>query len=935
MRLKTLKAKLYLTIIALVGIIALLFAYSYFNTLVNEADDQQHKIMESEKDFSRLVFSERAALEKREHFTKLIKGYEELRQSCTSCHSKCDKSLLNARVAVLDQLFKANVELLKFREKVHGSLTSLVNSVRYIHEHHIAYSKNILKKGHTAFEDYADHQNFKKSPIKSASDEDIIKIAVAIQYDLADILGNFYDLNAGGNALEVKKRFDDNIKKFFSNVNTFEDYSLDAQDGLLVEELLTKGGVLENSFSTLINLKNSKKRLINESEKNREDIFGVLRSVNSAIESKVNRISNNLKHFQIIALLLATLLIGWMVLSGGKIIRETGKIIKETERIKNDFSYQIDIDSKSSGELVILSKALNTMAGKINYHIQNLEAMVHERTSELHEMNERLQSEVSDRKQAEEELQKARDELEQRVEVRTFKLLEVNDSLKLEIEERKRVEGALRSSEEKYRSTFEGTPDSITITEMTTGQYMEVNDGFCQMTGYSREEVLGKSPFALNIFWNPADREGFINILREEGEVNGFELKYRMKDGTVIDTLFSARPILYGGKDCLVTVVKDITPLKRAEEEKNKLQAQLQHYQRMESIGTIASGMAHNFRNILAGISVNSQLLQMRHKDDQGITDVAESINSSVARGSRLIQGLMQFSRKQGTEALEPLNLVDVIREVDNLISKSFDKRIDIIIDVPEALYVVGDQVGLSQILMNLCTNARDAMPEGGMLEIEAKQVRDKAVIIVSDSGHGMDRETQEKCFYPFFTTKDVGKGTGLGLSTTYGLIREHNGDVHVYSEQEKGTTFKLYFPLALSEKRGPGEPMSLPVQGAGQKILIVDDEEEITSPLKEMLKGLGYRASAVDNGIAAIDKYRAWRPDAVLLDRSMPQMDGIICAEKILELDTNARIILISGYEEKGVNGIDGKTKSRIKGYFTKPVNLVELSQLLANLFG
>jgi PAS domain S-box-containing protein len=574
------------------------------------------------------------------------------------------------------------------------------------------------------------------------------------------------------------------------------------------------------------------------------------------------------------------------------------------------------------------------MAAKINDHVRNLESIVRERTSELDVANERLMEEVSDRKQVEEELQKARDELEQRVEVRTFELMELNDNLKLEIEERKRAEEALRSSEEKYRSTFEGTPDSITITEMKTDQYIEVNDGFCQMTGYTRKEVLGNTPLDLNIFGNPEDRERIVEILRQEGEVNGFSLKHRMKDGTLFDTLFSARPILYGGKDCLVAVVKDITPLKRAEEEKGKLQAQLQHYQRMESIGTIASGMAHNFRNILAGISVNSQLLQMRHKNDQGITDLGESINSSVAKGSALVQGLMQFSRKQGTEALGPVNLVDVIREVDNLISKSFDKRINIRVNVPETLYVVGDQVGLSQILMNLCTNARDAMPEGGTLQIEARKERDKAVVVVSDNGHGMDRETQEKCFYPFFTTKDPDKGTGLGLSTTYGIIREHNGDVHVYSEPGKGTTFRLYFPLALSETMGTGEPMPGPVLGAGQKILIVDDEKEIATPLEEMLIRLGYRASAVGSGIAAIEKYGTWRPDAVLLDRSMPQMDGITCAKKILEVDTNAKIIMISGYEEKGMNGIERETRSRIKGYFTKPVKMEELSQFLADLF-
>ncbi|MFC1827980.1 response regulator [Thermodesulfobacteriota bacterium] len=375
-----------------------------------------------------------------------------------------------------------------------------------------------------------------------------------------------------------------------------------------------------------------------------------------------------------------------------------------------------------------------------------------------------------------------------------------------------------------------------------------------------------------------------------------------------------------------ILLITDVT-------ERRRLHMQLQHVQKMEAIGTIASGVAHNFRNTLAGIMVNSQVLQMTYKDDPELRVITNRIDTSIKRGVHLVEGLMQFSRKQIEKDFQKVNLVEVIQETHLLIKESFDKRIDIQVDTPESLHIMGDYSGVSLALMNLCTNARDAMPTGGTLRIESKKEGNKAVIIVSDTGRGMDQNTVEKCFDPFFTTKEVGKGTGLGLSTTYGIVKGHQGKIRIDSEPHRGTIFELSFPLVVSLEDIKPEDLSDVVKGNGEKVLIVDDEINLLEGMPDLLKSLGYQAETARNGHEAIDKYKAWQPDVVLMDISMPEMDGITCIEKIAAYDPNAKTVIISGYEENGPSGLNENVKQFIRGYLIKPVGIFELSDILTKL--
>ncbi len=377
-----------------------------------------------------------------------------------------------------------------------------------------------------------------------------------------------------------------------------------------------------------------------------------------------------------------------------------------------------------------------------------------------------------------------------------------------------------------------------------------------------------------------------------------------------------------------ILLITDVT-------ERKQLEMRLQHVQKMEAIGTIAAGVAHNFRNTLTEVLVNTQVIQMNHKDKTDISEITARISGSVKRGAGLVDGLLQFSRKQMAKEFHKLDLVSLIEDTYRLVKKSFDRKIDIQIVASDTLPILGDSAGLSQALMNLCTNARDAMPAGGQLRIEAKKIGNHAELIVSDNGQGMNRKTIEQCFDPFFTTKPIGKGTGLGLSTTYGIVKSHEGLIHIESKPKKGTVITITFPLAqdADEYEAPPEPPAEITYGNGEIVLLVDDEEEILKAMQNLLDGLGYQSVAARSGEEALELYAARKPEVVLMDINMPEMDGVNCAEKIFDLNPDAKIAFISGYEINGLDEFGDRIKNSIQTFLIKPVELAELSTALTRM--
>jgi two-component system, cell cycle sensor histidine kinase and response regulator CckA len=460
------------------------------------------------------------------------------------------------------------------------------------------------------------------------------------------------------------------------------------------------------------------------------------------------------------------------------------------------------------------------------------------------------------------------------------------------------------------------------IVEVFTGKIVYANSAAIAMVGLPQEKMLAASPRDLFKEDVAKKLETVLKLKTDEPVKIGENVPVELNGKLVtIQTI----PV----KDDPATIIIMITDVT----ERKRLEIRLQHVQKMEAIGTIAAGVAHNFRNTLTEVLVNSQLIQTNYKDEAGLHDVAERINTSVKRGSRLVDGLLQFSRKQIKKEFIAVDLSQIIDQIYQLIQKSFDNKIKIHTDLPEPLMIMGDPSSLSQAVMNLCTNARDAMPEGGQLVIKAVKEGYKAVVTVADTGQGMNRETLEKCFDPFFTTKPVGKGTGLGLSTTYGIIKSHEGLIQVESAPDKGTIFTIQFPLTPGKGTTPRKNRPEIIHGQGERVLVVDDESEILRALEGLLLSLGYQPALAGSGKEGLQQYRSIRPDAVLMDINLPEMDGITCISEMLNFDPNARISIISGYEQNAVNGLNNFIKEKIKGYLVKPVDMADLSALLAEM--
>jgi len=500
-----------------------------------------------------------------------------------------------------------------------------------------------------------------------------------------------------------------------------------------------------------------------------------------------------------------------------------------------------------------------------------------------------------------------------------------------DVTERTNAERALRESEKRYRHVVENVGIGMMVIQDECVQF--VNSTACRFLGADKEGILSsKDPFA---YFHPEDQRRAVRGYRQQtgNDKRTWMDTFRVLPGEGHLRWVEATSVYsdWEGRPASIIFFADVTENKRVEKEKKSLEDQLHHAQKMESIGTLTSGVAHNFRNILAGISIDSQLMSLLYSGEPRLQEIVERIDVSLKRGTRLIEDLMHFSHNKHKASAETINLTEIISETYKIVSSSVDKRITIRVDAPEYLPILADQAKMSQVLMNLCTNARDAMASEGSLSIAAWAEKGRAVITVTDTGHGMTKAVQDKCFDPFFTTKEVGKGTGLGLSTTYGIIKEIGGEIRVSSVPEKGSTFTIGLPMAFPDLFSSRSESREIQEGNGERILIADDEPDIRDPLGQFLERLRYDVHIVTSGQEALARYLDILPDIVLLDRNMPRMDGLTCAEKLLEKDASVKIILFSGYDEEGPHGLDESARALFQEYLTKPFDMVELSKVLA----
>jgi PAS domain S-box-containing protein len=498
-----------------------------------------------------------------------------------------------------------------------------------------------------------------------------------------------------------------------------------------------------------------------------------------------------------------------------------------------------------------------------------------------------------------------------------------------DVTERKRAEEQLQESEERYRRLVEFSPDAIAV--HSEGKFVYVNPSTVKLLGASDPSQLIGLPL-LDIIhpdYREAVHQRVSAAMKDQKAMPSLEEKFIRFDGVVIDVAVTSLPIVYQGKPAIQVVARDIT-------EQKKLQGQLLQSQKIQSIGTLAGGIAHDFNNILAIILGYSSMLERRKHDTRKHAEGVAAINQAVERGAALVRQILTFARKTDV-SIQPLSIPDLFHELISMLKQTFPRTIIFTQTYsPDLPDILADRTQIHQAILNLCVNARDAMPNGGSITIKAEQWTKEQVherfptanqemyvrICVSDTGVGMDEATYLRVFDPFFTTKEKGKGTGLGLSVVYGVTQSHHGFVDVESQVGQGTTFSLFLPVPHRMETNGEQELVLNEKppGGTETILIVEDEFLILKTIRRLLKSNGYHLHVATDGEEALEKFKQHRHeiDLVFTDIGLPKMSGIDEFKKIREIDPNMKVILASGFFDPDLK-IDLQ-QAGIQGFIQKP---------------
>jgi PAS domain S-box-containing protein len=510
--------------------------------------------------------------------------------------------------------------------------------------------------------------------------------------------------------------------------------------------------------------------------------------------------------------------------------------------------------------------------------------------------------------------------LRAQVKSRTKALFEKNEALLREIDQRKQTETALKQSEEKFFKLFDASPICMVLATLEEGRYLDINAAFSKITGFQSDDVIGSTSIEIGLWPDPSARAGMVEMLRKEGRLEAYPIKFKMKNGELRDFLWSAEVIDFYDKTCMLSGLLDVTDYKKAEEEKEDLQRQLQHSQKLEAVGTLTGGIAHDFNNILQAISGYAQILLMEKDRAHPDFEMLEGIQSSAQRASDLTKRMLVFSRKVDNK-IRAVNLNQEVDHVAKMLKETIPRMIEIDLQLAQDLHSINADSGqIEQVLLNFGINARDAMPEGGRLTFKTENIfldylfcrthlevtpGEYVLLTVSDTGQGIPKETLPHIFEPFFTTKETGKGTGLGLSVVYGIVKAYRGHIFCESQFGSGTVFKVYFPIRppdFEQEISEIERTPEKIQGK-ETILIVDDENTVRSIVKDLLHKFGYQTLSASSGEEAIEIFRRREQeiDLVILDLSMPGMGGQKCLKQLLRINHKLNIIISSGYLYSG----------------------------------
>jgi PAS domain S-box-containing protein len=492
----------------------------------------------------------------------------------------------------------------------------------------------------------------------------------------------------------------------------------------------------------------------------------------------------------------------------------------------------------------------------------------------------------------------------------------------------------LSYSEARYKALFDGAVEGILIADIKTKKYKYANPAICRMLGFTEDEL---KRMYINEIHPKEDRHGVnsdIDIIVKKGKKLVRNLTCQRKDGTIFYADFNTNICMIDGTSCIVAFIADVSEIQNLEQ-------QLQQSQKLEAIGKLSGGLAHDFNNLLTVVIGNSEILLSDISEDHPSREEIKEIKLVGERAAVLIRQLLAFSRKQ---VIHPnvINLNDTTLDMDKMLRRLIGENIKLkTILAPDLGEIEADEGQIEQVIMNLVVNARDAMPKGGKITIETRNVEldedyasshvavvpgSYVLLSVSDTGIGMRKETIEQAFDPFFSTKETGKGTGLGLSTVYGIVKQSKGYIWIYSEPEKGSTFKAYFPWAeksISIKKSKDDK-AVNLTGS-ETILLVEDDESVRNFAAKALKGFGYEVLIAADGNEAIRIFENHDQPIhlVLTDVVMPEMSGEEIEERLRTHVERIKFLYMSGYTDNAIvhHGVLDEGKWFLQKPFTSEV--------------
>jgi len=502
-------------------------------------------------------------------------------------------------------------------------------------------------------------------------------------------------------------------------------------------------------------------------------------------------------------------------------------------------------------------------------------------------------------------------------------------------------------NELRYRALFECAQDGIFLFDADTGQFIEVNDAFQRMFGYSPQQIA-----RMTIFDLPQDSAENIrrNIQRvlQHGYWQLGERTYRRADGSLLQVEGYASLLNLQNRRYIMAVARDITERKRSEEERQRMREQLEQARKMETIGTLAAGVAHDFNNLLTAIMGNAELLQVIYAGDPQVEERTRQILQACERGKNMVNALLTFSRR-GITDMQPHRLNDLVSASQQILGYMLPANIHVETRLqPDLPLINADATQIEQLIMNLCANSRDAMPAGGTITLRTYSLTldspcvmsgaelpagEYVCLEVEDTGGGIPPEYLPHIFEPFFTTKPVGRGTGLGLATVYGIVLAHGGGIEVHSRVGVGTCFRVLLPALLEHQQTPqtGEEPAIRRSSGGIRVLFVDDEASIRELVAHMLRREGCEVETVASGEDALQMLRE-RGESyyqlLITDLTMPGLNGMELARQVHQMAPSLPVVLCSGYGTEVAEQVENLPN--IVSYLQKPYRRQQLLEVL-----